>query len=327
LFDSYNDFEDWYYDLDDKTMHEVIFGFLPQRPKFDIDAPKEFMDALNVDTQDKGEYILESITEAITDVMQAYYYIDLDSNDFAIATSTGPEKFSAHIVLKNYVVDNNREAVHLNKLLIDDHLPKFVWHCVDAGVNKSIQNFRLLFSHKVGSDQVKAPLGHGFLKEFIIGHSQMTDQCQSLPPLAPAATDFEAEVADEAVNQVLEMVAPYLDGQRFDKKKSNMLTFRRTKPTHCVLCKRIHNSNNTVFITVYETVILLHCRKSEDRMVIRDLGRAADEVDGFDDELVAQDEPVADDEPASPDAGQPPEDELPEVKPAKVPESTTCMVE
>jgi len=26
LFDTYINFEDWYYDLDDKTMHEVIFG-------------------------------------------------------------------------------------------------------------------------------------------------------------------------------------------------------------------------------------------------------------------------------------------------------------
>jgi len=101
LFDTYNNFEDWYYDLDHKTMHKVIFGFLPQWPKFDIDTPKEFMDSLDVDAQDKGKYILESITEAITDVMQTYYDIDLDSKDFAIATSTGPEKFSAQIVLKN----------------------------------------------------------------------------------------------------------------------------------------------------------------------------------------------------------------------------------
>jgi len=154
----------------------------------------------------------------------------------------------------------------------------------------------------------------------------MTNQCHRLLPVAPATTDFEAEVADEAVNQVLEMAAPYLDSQQFDKKKSNMLTFRRSKPTHCVLCKRTHDSDNTVFITVYETVVLLHCHKSEDRMVIGDLGRAADEVDGFDDELVAHDEPVplglSCQDDSAPDAGQPPDDEPlnqpPEVEPSKV---------
>jgi len=35
-----------------------------------------------------------------------------------------------------------------------------------VGVNKSIQNFRLLFSHKVGRSKVKEL----YLKEFIIGH-------------------------------------------------------------------------------------------------------------------------------------------------------------
>jgi len=173
LFDTFNDFEDWYKDLDDKTMHKVIFGFLPQQPKFDIDAPKDFMDGLDVDAQDKGEYILESIIEAISDVMQTYYDIELKDDEYTIASSTCPEKFSVHIILKNYAVVNNREATHLTKLLIDYHLPKFQWPCVNAGVNKSIQNFRLLFSHKIGSAQVKLPHGHGYLKEFIIGHSQM----------------------------------------------------------------------------------------------------------------------------------------------------------
>jgi len=112
LFDTYIDFENWYYDLDDKTMHEVIFGESPQQLKFDIDASKEFIDSLNVDAQDKGKYILESITEAIMDLMETYYDVELEEDDFSIATSIGPEKFSAHVIVKNYVVDNNREATH-----------------------------------------------------------------------------------------------------------------------------------------------------------------------------------------------------------------------
>jgi len=87
-------------------------------------------------------------SEYISDVMQTYYDIELKDDHYAIATSTGPEKFSAHIVLKNYAVFNNREATHLTKKLIDDHLPEFLWPIVDAGVNKSIQNFRMLYSHK-----------------------------------------------------------------------------------------------------------------------------------------------------------------------------------
>jgi len=123
LFETYDNFEDWYLGLDEKTLIKVIFGFLPQQLKFDIDAPKEFMDGIDAGIHCKGEYILESITEAISDVMQTYYDIELKNDDYAIATSTGPEKFSAHIFLKNYALVNNREAEHLTKLLTDDHLP------------------------------------------------------------------------------------------------------------------------------------------------------------------------------------------------------------
>jgi len=89
-------------------MHKVIFGHNPQQLKFDIDALKEFIDSLNVDAQDKGDYILESIIDAITDVMQTYYDVELEEGDFSIATSIAPEKFSAHVILKKYAVENNR---------------------------------------------------------------------------------------------------------------------------------------------------------------------------------------------------------------------------
>jgi len=215
-------------------MHEVIFGEGPQRLKFDIDALKDFIDGLNVDAQDKGEYILESVTEAISDVMQTYCDVELGEDDFSIATSIGPEKFSAHVIIKNYAVDNNREASHLTKLLIEDHLLESLRPCVDAGVNKSIQNFRLLYSHKVGSTQTKVPHGHGYLKEFIISYPQIIVCCHQLAPRVPAATDYEGDVVDYSVNQILEMAAPYLVGQRFDKVWNNVLIWLpKIKRTLC----------------------------------------------------------------------------------------------
>jgi len=228
------------------------------------------MDSLNVDAQDKGEYILENVTEAIMELMETCYNVELREDDFSIATSIGPEKFSAHVILKNYVVANNREAAHLTKLMIQNHLLEPLRPCVDAGVNKSIQNFRLLLSHKVGSTQTKVARGQGYLKEFIISHPQITVYCDQLPPILPETEhkNYEGEVADYSVDQILEMASPHLVGQRFDKVWGNMLTFKRTASTYCELCKRNHDSDNTVFITVHETAVFLHCRRSEGRIVI-----------------------------------------------------------
>jgi len=83
----------------------------------------------------------------------------------------------------------------------------------------------LNYDFSIGSTWVKEPRGHCYLNDFIISHPQMIKHCHQLAPIAPAATDFEGDVADDAINQVLEMAAPYLVGQRFDKKKNNMLTF------------------------------------------------------------------------------------------------------
>jgi len=161
--------------------------------------------------------------------------------------------------------------------------------CVDAGVNKSIQNFRLLLSHKVGSTRTKVPQGPGYLKEFIISHPQIIAECLPLQPLVTETENhnYEGDVADYSVNEILEMAAPYLVGQRFDKVWGNVLTFKRTASTYCELCNRNHDSDNTVFITVHETAVFLHCRRSEGRIVIGQLGGDANEqdVDGFDDEL------------------------------------------
>jgi len=117
----------------------------------------------------------------------------------------------------------------------------------------------------------------------------------------PAATDYEGDVADYSVNQILEMAVPYLVGQWFDKVWNNVLTFKRTTSTYCELCKRNHDSDNTVFITVHETVVFLHCCRSEGRIIIGELGRAANEpdVDGFDD-VPDADEGQPDDEPNQP---------------------------
>jgi len=163
------------------------------------------------------------------------------------------------------------------------------------------------------------------LKEFIISHPQIIAKCRPLQPLVTETEhkNYEGEVADYSVNQILEMAAPHLVGQWFDKVWVNVLTFKRTALTYCELCKRNHNSDNTVFITVHETAVFLHCRRSEGRIVIGELGGAANEpdVDGFDDEPDTDDEiEEADADTGQPDAdaGQPDQPPVVEGQPAGV---------
>jgi len=62
-----------------------------------------------------------------------------------------------------------------------------------------------------------------------------------------------------------------------------------------------------VFITVHETVVFPHCRRSEGRIIIGELGGAANEleVDGFDDEPDANEGQPGDEPNQPPVEGQP----------------------
>lgn len=146
----------------------MVFGFLPQRLKFDIDFPvnKSYSDD-NVDDNDNVEDnvydILDMIINVIMDVFyETYslpYNINLTREQILLTDSIGLNKkrelkYSFHIILYTYSVLNNNEAkVFTSKVL--ENLPKHVYPFVDPQVNKSIQNFRIIGSHKKGSMRVK----------------------------------------------------------------------------------------------------------------------------------------------------------------------------
>jgi len=123
---------------------------------------------VDLDTEPKGKWLLENIIEAISDTMLTHHGIMLD-DDYAVATSIGLEKFSAHVIIKNYLVDNNIEVAHFTKLLLEEHLKQRLHSIIDPNVNTTLKNFRMLYSHKTGSNRTKKPT-RGALRDFIISN-------------------------------------------------------------------------------------------------------------------------------------------------------------
>lgn len=75
------------------------------------------------------------------------------SKDWIILSSHGPEKYSFHITAKRLYVENCKEAKSITDKLIND-LPGTFRDTIDSGVYKSIQNFRSLGMHKLGTKRI-----------------------------------------------------------------------------------------------------------------------------------------------------------------------------
>ena len=155
LFQSRDQFWAYYDSLGQKFFEEVIFGHLPQFPKFDIDIK-------DISSSDKDSVIdiLRQIISAIKDTSSDIYQCTI--NTVMVLESSGISnkkwKYSFHIVLPQYAFHNNEEAKTFYDRLVC-HLPKNIATYVDD-VNKSIQNFRMYGSSKFGENRpfVLSPL-------------------------------------------------------------------------------------------------------------------------------------------------------------------------
>jgi len=218
---------------------------------------------------------LDLIIEVISDVMFTHYNM-LDNDDYAIATSISPEKFLAHVI-KDYLVANNLEAANFTKLLFEEHLNQRLLSVIDPNVNTVLQNFRLPYCHKTGSNRTKKPI-RGAFRDFIICNKTCYGNAQLLERIAPIAEgDFAAAVGNDLVAKVLEMATPFVDSNWFYIKKKNMLLFKRTNANHCQLCNKTHNSDNTAYVAVHQTMVVLHCRRSPGHILI---GRLSEVQEG-----------------------------------------------
>jgi hypothetical protein len=112
------------------------------------------------------EIILWAIKKCFLDT----YATELCSDDFTLSNFLDQTKYSKHIVIKSFCIKNNTEArFFTNKLIV--LLPKNIVQFLDAGVNKSVQNFRLPECHKVNSQCVKV-LSCGTFDEMLITQTE-----------------------------------------------------------------------------------------------------------------------------------------------------------
>lgn len=220
-----------------KCQHEVIFGWMKQRPKFDMDAG----DANDFDS------VLEYIEAAF------YETYDL-APEFVVCDSSDEKKFRRHIIISNYAFDNSAEAKHFSDEILKPAMGDFA-RCLDWGVNKKTQNFRTVGSTKEGRTK---KVIRGDEKDVWI---TLCKDVPTLPLIAPpeARKEFPTTLPG---NVNWDLIKERVDGNiwTLNKRQSegNRLLFNRRRPSICPICNRQHESSD-MFICVFENSIRQFC--------------------------------------------------------------------
>lgn len=269
FFPTMASFWEWYDAQSDPMYHEVVLGHVPQRLKFDIDAPSGHATTL------------ETIIEGILDVFFRLYFVEtgysLCREELAVFSSCGPDKDSYHILVRPYVVANCAESRHFTAVLCE-YLGEDA-RFIDQGVNKSNQGFRLVRSRKHNSTRVKTPVDSAPERESLVTNHY------GLPVLPECAVAEEKHVhfSSEDTAAVLNVVkqAGLLASFEYKDRIDGLFVFTRTAPSLCRICRRTHDNDNTLMVTVdkseHRTVLQL-CRHAPGHA--HPLGRLAD-IDGL----------------------------------------------
>jgi hypothetical protein len=160
-----------------RTYHEVIFN-TRQKLRFDIDASVQSLSSYRphiTSLQDKFESIILDFIVAIAAQGESCY----SKNDFVdriiICESSDPKiKYSSHIIIDAYCVLNNEQAKEFAHRVFES-MQSDSAAFADKGVYKSIQNFRILGSHKTNDARVKKIMDVKRITDAIDTDAMMSD--------------------------------------------------------------------------------------------------------------------------------------------------------
>lgn len=266
-----------------RCFHEVIFGSQPQKLKFDIDAELEKVIAFKMpmeegenvslppvtldpeilelldgiddtpkpivdENQAKIDHVVSVITKAVKDTFFITYGFDPDLVICESKSSKTPvAKWSYHLITASSAVTSNQQAVEFTRRF-KSCLPAAYHPFIDWGVNKSIQDFRLTGNRKEDSDRVKTIISNHTFEDSVITE---TAKCKMLPDIVVETGPKPViEMHPDDVEKVLMIAKPHAKDHRFRIQRGGEFVFERLRPTHCDICSRQHDNDNTLVINI-----------------------------------------------------------------------------
>ena len=280
VYDKTADFVSDVTDLGDKPMyfHEVILAEDVQKLKLDIEIKNPSM------TVEKMHELMREIDRAMIAVFELLFDYEITEENITTTTASRPDanggsyKHSYHKIITGYSVRSHRETQFFVDLL-SKHITAEASEIIDKGVNKANQSFRVLGSTKhdgyyplkvdITNTGTKTGLADLLLTE--------TDDCVLIlrehAKKAPKLSNYVAiDVPHEDIRRAVQMGQEHTMGLTEKEVVGNEMRFTRLEASHCHICNRTHDNDNTAVIGVYYredcAVAYFRCMKVSGQKVI-----------------------------------------------------------
>lgn len=286
-----------------RTFHEVIFGFQQQKLKIDIDMKEEDIVKLSCDAQlgnlydgvdvvvdmntstdtnvdvnvnltttltvkQKVQHILDMIIEKIKDTFYVLYFIEdvplIITTNGGLDALTNTVKYSFHIIIDGYYVQDNIEAQIFTKTLLSV-MPLKYQIFIDAQVNKAVQCFRIIGCQKTKTNRFKKILSSECMDTLLANtlttstttSSLITNitNCKPLDTLNKLTNDkklvtvIDSDLSSNDITEILKISKDVTRGFILRINKGNLLIFERKFPTYCFICCEVHHTDNTLLLS------------------------------------------------------------------------------
>jgi hypothetical protein len=275
VFENYDEYISHWKSISDenKLFHEIIFGFSGQKIKFDIDilCSEKLHDRSLIDEKLYDLSLIDEINliiDVIIDQFRKYYDIIISYDDIIVTDSSGINekniyKYSFHIIVCNYYVENNEEADMFTSFVCDE-LPEHIEKYIDKNVNKQSQNFRLLGCKKKNDSRFKklSELFHSkrniHYEESIITHTNGLTKLKKIANLknmdmSKNLKKFDAVKDSKKIDKILQWLGEnhYIDDHELRCINGDIISFNRIASNYnCRICNKIHEKDNSLFIRI-----------------------------------------------------------------------------
>ena len=243
--------------------HEIIWGDLPQRVKFDIDATLQQIQSIpnkdikyNTygDIQEKAESIIKHIAHVIVETFIEEYrehlpYKPTVETDILITDSSGKEKISFHIILVHFKLKNNMECKCLTTKICEK-LPISYEDIIDRQVNKSVQTFRIQGSlSRNGMRCKRISQISNIVEDGLIQDAQDCDEIINNKYDHNKELKHKNYLSPENLVNIIEKVSEkWPEFAKFRDERDGFLNFDRLLASYCELCDKKHERDNTLMI-------------------------------------------------------------------------------
>lgn len=269
-----------------KSFFEVILGNFKQKPHFDIDIKPIYINE-NLDLF--CEKLLDKLITSCINVLSTKGINIIIERDILIYDSNGEDKRSYHLVINNYSHSNNYEAKEFYRLVVENMNDEKYSQFIDHMVYSTKQQFRTLYSSKIGSNRYKKfnrefkyngkMYEHLYLEDVdeksvkIIDFTESlvswTGDCDFIPNFLKydenKLVKFNYNFTNEEQEQCFKLLEKYYNPIPFNfvEVNNNMIILKNCGGYECIICNSIHDNQNPYMYTINGSVFF-NCRRNKD---------------------------------------------------------------